>query len=161
MVVEDFGAGESRAMDFRELLQGSCSSNPTVWRRVMGDIPLDWEEPRQFLPQDGPTTGKDAAKEGRDGYIDLSAAGSGHEVSGAVGGGDVRNPLLEYCHPVYFHLANTGAISSVVETFGSASVEEMVLTGRPRPREGRYGDKEGDGRGGGKGGQRSGEGGRR
>ena len=52
--------------------------------------------------------------------MDISVAGCGNEVRGGGVGGYVRPPLPEYLCPLYFHLANTGAMSKVVETVGGA-----------------------------------------
>ena len=56
--LEDFGAGGSRLLDLREILQGGGSSNPTVQRRVMGNFPFYLEDTGIFPPQGGPPSGK-------------------------------------------------------------------------------------------------------
>ena len=44
----DFREGGSIPPDFQEILQGGGASDPTVWRRFMGDVPSDWEDPGRF-----------------------------------------------------------------------------------------------------------------
>ena len=63
--VKYFREGGSRSPDFREILQGRDTSNNLVWRRVLGDVTLDWEDPGRFPPQVGPLSFTDASKEDR------------------------------------------------------------------------------------------------
>ena len=44
----------------------------------MGGVSSDWEDPGRFPPQGGQSVGKYAAVEGREGKVDLSAAGRGN-----------------------------------------------------------------------------------
>ena len=84
-----FRARGIRPRELQGILQGGGTSNNTVQRRVLGDVPLDWEDPGRFPPQIGPPDGKYESKEVRDVQVDLSTAGRGNTVSGSVGGGDV------------------------------------------------------------------------
>ena len=120
-----------------EFLQGGGPRKLPVRSIVMGDVPLDWEDPGHFLPQGGLPSGKYAAEEGGDGQVDLSSTGRVYEGSGYGGCGDAHPPLLEYRHPVYFHLADTVAMSGGGETARGASFEDMVGSGRPRHMAGR------------------------
>ena len=129
--VANFRAGGSIPPDLRGLLQGVGTSENPVRRRVMGDVPSYWEEPRLFPLQGVLPSGKDAAKEVCDGQADLSAAGCGNEGSRSGGGGDVSPLLLEYRRPIYRHLAYTGAMSGSGVTIGGEGVDEMVGEVRP------------------------------
>ena len=84
----------------------------------MGDVLLDWEDPLRFPLQGVLPAVKDAPKEGRDGRVDLSAAGSDNEGSGAGGGGYICPLIIEYLHPVYRHSPDTGDIYGSRETAG-------------------------------------------
>ena len=77
--VEYFRVVGSRPPDFREILQGGGISNTPVWRRVVGDVTLYWEDPGRFPPQGGPPAGKYSSEEDRGGHVDLSATGCGNE----------------------------------------------------------------------------------
>ena len=94
-----------------------------------GGVTSAWEDPGWFPLQGGPTAGKDAEKEERGGYMCLSAAGCGNGGNGDGGGGGVCPPLPEYCRPVYFLLADTGAMSRCGGTAGGAVVNDMVEAG--------------------------------
>ena len=62
--------------------------------------------------------------------MDLSSTGLVHEVNGAEVGVYVRPPPPEYYRPVYFHSADTGAMSEGRVTAGGADVDEMVGSGQ-------------------------------
>ena len=62
--------------------------------------------------------------------MDLSATGCVNEGSQAVRGGDVHTTLPEYHHPVYRHLAYTGAMYSGGSMARGAGVDEMVVADR-------------------------------
>ena len=62
-----FQGGTEQTPDFWNFLQVGGSSDPTVWRGVLGDILLYHEDPGQVSSQGGLLTEKDAAKEDRDG----------------------------------------------------------------------------------------------
>ena len=95
--------------------------------------------------------------------MDLSNTGLGNECSGYGGGGGVCTPFPEYHCPVYRHLADTEAMSGGGATARGAGVDEMLGSGRNRPRVGRdgYGDGDGDGGGGGEWKMKTRRGGRR
>ena len=157
--VANFRVVGSRPPDLRELLQGSGTSNTTVQLRVMGDVSSDWEEPERFPPQGDPPAGRDSAKEGRDGQVDLSAATSVNEGIGFGGGGCVRPLPPEYRHPVHHHLVDTGDMYCGGPTARAPGVDDMVVSGRNLPRVGRDGNGCGDRVGEGRGGQKCGGGG--
>ena len=104
----------------------------------MGDVPSDWEDPGQVPPQGVPPGDKDAVEEGHAVQVALSDYGRDNEGSGTRGGGDVFYTPLEYHFPVYRHLADTCAMSGGGEKAGGTDVDEMVGSGRTRPRAGRY-----------------------
>ena len=64
--VEDSRAGGSRSPDFGICLQGGGSSDPTVRRGVLGDVPSDWEDSGPVPPQGGPAAGKVNPKRNED-----------------------------------------------------------------------------------------------
>ena len=109
-------AGGIRPLNFWGLLQGVGTSKPTVWCIVMGDVPSYWEDLGRFQPQGGPLAGKDAAEQGRDRHMDLSATGCINEVSRAGGGGYICILLPEYVCPGYRHSATTG-VNTYIITF--------------------------------------------
>ena len=63
--------------------------------------------------------------------MDLYNYGHSNEVSGSGGGGNVHTSTPEYCHPVYYHLANTGAMFGGGLMEGVARVNDMVGAGWP------------------------------
>ena len=65
--VKDYRAGGSGPPDLMKFLQCEGSSNPTVWHRVLVDVPSDQEDLRKVPPQGRPLAGKYAAKEDRGG----------------------------------------------------------------------------------------------
>ena len=73
--------------------------------------------------------------------MDLSTTVHVSEGSGSGGGGDVRPLPPEYIHPVYRHLADTGAMYEGGLKSGVVGVNEMVGLGRTWPGSGRNGDR--------------------
>ena len=107
---------------------------------IVGDFPSDWEDPWRIVSQGDPQAGNDAAEEGNDSQVGLSATGSGNEESGTEGGGCVHPPPPEYRRQVYCHSDDYRDKSEGGATAGGAVVNEMVGAIRTRPRSGRDGD---------------------
>ena len=51
--VNYYQSGGIEPPEFLNFIQGSGSSDPTVWRGVMGDVSSDREDPGQVPPQVG------------------------------------------------------------------------------------------------------------
>ena len=56
--VKKIRVGGSKTPYIQELLQFIGAGDPPFWRRDLGNVPKDWEEPGQVLSQCVPTADK-------------------------------------------------------------------------------------------------------